>query len=442
MPLGIGYIAAVLEKEGYRVKVLDLLIEKKSDEEILAVIKDFLPQVVGFTAVTPTVNSAFKLAAIVKKYDGEIITIIGGPHATALPEESLNNNMDYVVYGEGEETIVDLLANIDKPGNVKSILYRSDGKVMKTAVRPLIQNLDMLPYPARHLFPPVKSYRGQEALGSANPAGSIITSRGCPFSCKFCFKAVFGNRFRARSAESVLDEWEMLEKKYHVKEVAIVDDSFTTDINRVHAICDGIIKRGIKTRWTCPNGIRVDLGDYEMLAKMKKSGCYRVALGIESGSQRILDSIGKNITLERIEETVKNCRRAGIRTMGFFMLGNIGETRESMEATISFAKKIRVDYAQFLIAMPYPGSGLYDEISKKGRIFMKDWDQYGVYDGTASFECGEVTPGLLALMEQKARRNFYLSPDYILRQLLNPETYRYFPNRLGAAFAMLINHKR
>jgi radical SAM superfamily enzyme YgiQ (UPF0313 family) len=235
----------------------------------------------------------------------------------------------------------------------------------------------------------------------------------------------------------VIAEWIHLINIHNVREIAVVDDSFTTDTSRVHKICDGLIKAGLKKRWSCPNGIRVDLGDYEMLLKMRRAGCYRVALGIESGSQKILDTIGKKITLEQIEKTVKNCRRAGIKTMGFYMLGNLGETMETMEDTIRFAQKVNTDYAQFLIAIPYPGTALYDEILKNGKLYINDWDQYGQYEGSACFEYQNLNPALLAEMSKKAEKDYYLNPAYILRQILNTETYRFLPRRIKAALRVV-----
>jgi radical SAM superfamily enzyme YgiQ (UPF0313 family) len=441
MPLGLAYIAAVLKKEGYDVRVNDLLIERTNDETFIKNLISFNPDVVGFTAVTPVVNSAYRLANIVKSSLSGAVTVIGGPHATAMAEECLENNFDFVVSGEGEAVIVDLLENMNEPEKAASIVYKKNGRTIRTPERGYIQDLDGLPVPARELFPLISKYKGQEALGSLNPVGSIMTSRGCPYGCKFCFKAVFGNKFRMRSAENVLEEWMILVNEYKVREIAVVDDSFTTDVARVHKICDALIREKVKTRWSCPNGIRVDLGGYEMLKKMADAGCYRVALGIESGSQKILDSIGKKITLGQIEETVKNCRRAGIRTMGFYMLGNLGETRETMEETIRFAKKTRTDYAQFLIAIPYPGTALYDEIKKNGKLFIDDWDEYGQYEESACFEYGALTPELLSKMSAKARRDYYMNPAYIFSQLMNPETYKFAPQRLRAALRVITGGK-
>jgi anaerobic magnesium-protoporphyrin IX monomethyl ester cyclase len=441
LPLGIAYIAAVLEKNGYTVKVMDLVVQKTGNEEMYRMISEFDPDVTGFSAVTPAVNGAYAMAKKLKEKNPEMITIIGGPHCTAMPEECLQKNIDFVMLGESEETIIEFLENTGDPSRVAGIAYRKDGETVYTAPRNYIKDLDSIPFPARHLFPPLSFYKGQEALGSRTPVGSIITSRGCPYSCNFCFKAVFGNIFRARSAENVVAEWEYLVKELKVKEIAIVDDCFTTDIGRVHRICDEIIKRKLKVRWCCPNGIRVDLGDLDMLKKMKKAGCYRVALGIESGSQKVLDAIGKHITLERIEQTVINCRKAGIKTMGFYMLGNLCETRQTMEETIRFAKRVMTDYAQFLIALPYPGSGLYNEIARNGRLLLTDWDQYGQYEGLASFEYGEITPALLEEMGRKARKEYYFSARYLFNQVFNSETYRYLPQRIKTVLNLLTKGK-
>jgi len=437
LPLGIAYIAAVLEKAGIEVRVEDLLITRKSPDVFLQEAISFAPQVVGFTGVTSVAKGAYRLAAQIRQAIPGVLLFMGGPHATALPEEALENGMDFVVRGEGEITVQELMEHLDKPEGVPGVSFLREGRPIHNPDREYIKDLDALPFPARHLFPPLTCYKGQEALGSLVPVGSLITSRGCPYQCHFCFKAVFGNKFRPRSAESVLEEWIHLKEKYHVREIAIVDDSFTSDPARAHRICDTLIRYKVGIRWSCPNGIRVDRADPALLAKMHQAGCYRVALGIESGTQAILDSIGKHITLQQIREMVRQCRRVGIKTMGFFMLGNLGETRETMEETIDFAIQLKTDYAQFLIAIPYPGTRLYDEIKRNGELFIKDWDQYGQYEGSACFRYGNLTPELLSEMHARATRRYYFNPSYLFRQVVNPETYLFLPRRLKAALRLL-----
>lgn len=437
LPLGLAYIAAVLVKAGYEVRVEDLLISRKTPERFVEDAVAFDPQVVCFTAVTSVVKGAYRLRELLRSALPEAVALMGGPHASALPEESLRSGMDFVVRGEGEVTILDLIGHLGSPEGIPGVSYLREGRAVHNPDRPYIQDLDSLPFPERSLFPPLSCYKGQEALGARQPVGSLITSRGCPYQCHFCFKAVFGNKFRPRSAESVLEEWIHLKEKHQVREIAIVDDSFTSDPARVHRICDTLIRYKVGIRWSCPNGIRVDKSDPAMLEKMRRAGCYRVALGIESGNQKVLDSIGKHITLTQIEEMVQRCRKVGIKTMGFFMLGNLGETRETMEETIDFAIRLKTDYAQFLIAIPYPGTRLYDEITTHGEFFIKDWDQYGQYEGSACFRYGNLTPELLSEMHALASRRYYFNPGYLLRQAVNPETYRFLPRRVKAALRLM-----
>lgn len=437
LPLGLAYIAAVLKQNQYDVKILDLLIDKKNDDEVLNVIKNFSPFAIGFTAVTPVINSAYRLAKKIKNMWGNILLFAGGPHPSALPEEAIKNNFDFVIIGEGEKTIIELFKNLHSPEIVDGIAFGKNNEIIKTKQRSYIKNLDELPFPARELFPDLKLYKGQEALGSELPVASILTSRGCPFSCSFCFKAVFGNHFRARTPENILKEWIYLIRNYNVKEIAIVDDSFTTDVNRVIEFCNLLIKEKLKVKWSCPNGIRIDIGNLDMLKKMREAGCYRVALGIESGSQKVLDRIGKKITIDEIKIMVDNCKKAKIKTMGFYMLGNPGETKETMQQTINFAKKLGTDYAQFLLPIPYPGTKMYDDIRLNGKILVNNWSEYGQYEGTASFYYNEITPKLLKEMLRKANKEYYLNLKYIIKQLFNLETYKHFFRRIKIAFKIL-----
>ena len=436
LPLGIGYIAAVLEKTGHAVKILDLTIQKLTDGQIIEMVINEKIELVGFSSVTLTVKSAYRIAGLLKEKTN-VITVMGGPHATALPEEPLLHKLDFVVRGEGEETMQELCAGYKDPGKIAGISYLHDGKIVHTASRPYINNLDLLPFPARHLFPPLKLYKGQQALGNRLPVGNILTSRGCPYECTFCFKAVFGRHFRARSVESVISEWKHLLSVHKVKEISIIDDSFTTSTERVMAICKRIVEEKLVLPWCCPNGIRVDNASFELLSAMRKAGCYRVAFGVESGSQRILDSIGKKITLGQIEAAFLNAKKAGIETTAFLMMGNLEEDRETIQQTIDFAKKIAPTYVQFLIAIPYPGSLIYEEVKRNGKLMVKDWDEYGEYDEKFCFEYKKVNAILIDEMYKKAYREYYLRPGYIIKQLFNQNTYRYFGKRARAFFRFL-----
>jgi radical SAM superfamily enzyme YgiQ (UPF0313 family) len=431
LPIGLAYIAAVLMEDGHKVEAMDLTVHPRSPEEFKAIVGEKKPDIVGFSAVTPTVNMAVSYAAKAKEA-GCPLTVAGGPHVTALPDEALGGGVDVVVRGEGELTMRELAADPGNYAGIKGVSYIRDGKVAHNPDREFIQDLDGLPFPARSLFPDMRLYKGQPVLGNRTPIGNISTSRGCPYGCRFCFKALFGRKFRTRSAESIVAEWERLVKDFGVKEITISDDAFTTDAERVHRVCDLLIEKKLNIPWTCSNGIRVNTATYELLSHMKKAGCYRVAFGIENGDQEILNKIGKKITLRQVEDAVKTARRVGIKTTGFFMLGGPWDTVESMKKTIAFAVKVQPDYAQFSIATPYPGSELYDIARKDGNLLISDWGRYDIYETAVYFEMpGRFTQEDVLELNRQAYRSFYLHPRTVVRKLLTLDTYRYMSRSIG-----------
>jgi radical SAM superfamily enzyme YgiQ (UPF0313 family) len=248
-----------------------------------------------------------------------------------------------------------------------------------------------------------------------------LTSRGCPFGCPFCFKGVFGRRFRPRTPENVVAEWEMLVREHRAAEIAVQDDAFNVDPDRAIRICRLIVKRGLRHPWSAPNGIRADTVSLELFQAMRDSGCERVAFGVEAGSQGMLDVLDKRVTLGQLERAFALARRAGIRTMGFFMVGNPGETSETAEATINFAIFLRPDWAQFTLATPYPGTELFERVRREGKMLVSDWDRYGHYTSDAFFRMGSVTPELVGRAMRKAYRKFYLRPSYAVRRALDPQ---------------------
>jgi radical SAM superfamily enzyme YgiQ (UPF0313 family) len=243
---------------------------------------------------------------------------------------------------------------------------------------------------------------------------TIVTSRGCPGTCLFCNKNIFGFAFRARSAKNVVDEMEYLYKKYNIEEFHISDDCFSWDTNRVREICNLIIKRKLKIKWACSNGIRVDRGSRDMFKLMHKAGCYRVSFGIESGDNEILKKIGKRINLSQVKKAFEYAQEAGMFTVALFMLGNYGENKETMLKTIDFAKTLKTDYAQFTIATPYPGTAFFALIEREGRFLIKDWNKFGIFEDPVVFEIGELKKELLLEMHKKAYKEFYFRPSQIL----------------------------
>jgi len=416
-PLGLAYIAASLNKAGHQVSVWDAGVDRS------------LPDMAGYALVGATAATAQAGAAwavLEKAKTAGAVTVIGGPHPTCLPEESLGKPwIDYVVRGEGEETIVDLARRLGRGGKGEGVpgISRRDaaGRAVNEPDRPPIADLDSVPFPALELFAPLSRYsNSQPLIGRRAPSLPILTSRGCPHGCPFCFKGVFGRRFRARTPENVVAEWENLVLRLGAAEIAVQDDAFNADPARAIRICRLIADRGLRHPWCAPNGIRADAVSDELIRAMKESGCERVAFGVETGSQGMLEALDKGVTLSQIENAFLLARRAGIRTMGFFMFGNPGETAETARATVRFAIALNPDWAQFTVATPYPGTELFERVRREGKSLVSDWDRYGHYSSGAFFRMGSVTPELVASAMRAAYRRFYLRPSYALRRVFDP----------------------
>ena len=392
-PLGLAYVAAVLEQEGYDVRILDVAAEDFRNrhptgdgyvrvgltyEEIEAKIAGFRPDVVGVSCL---LSSQFQdmcsICRLAKERCGTPITVVGGEHPSALPEESLNKDyIDFVVIGEGEYTMRDLMRKIsdgDDYSQMDGLGYRTEGKIMVNNKRAFIEDLDELPLPARHLLP-MEIYfdtnMPQSGTSARSPNTPMMTSRGCPGHCVFCATARFwGNRQRTRSVESVLDEMEHLVRDYGVREVQFIDDNLTLNRDRAMRLFDGMIERDFGLVWNTPQGIAVWGLDEEVLRRMKQSGCYEITLGIESGDPDVLKNIVKKpIKLDKIAQLVKAAKRAGLITKGYFVVGLPGETKAQMLKTFKFARKLRLDAVGIFIATPLPGTELYRICKEKGYL--------------------------------------------------------------------------
>lgn len=435
-PLGLAYVGAALEEAGYEVKIIDASPLGWKIDQVVAVVKDFDPDYIGISASTVSFNGIVKLAKLLKK-SVLVPIIIGGPHVTALPDEAMSYNcFDVGVIGEGEETIVELLAAIDKKTSlrrVKGVIFRDKGKLVTTTPRPYIADLDKLPYPARHLMPSLATYHPTPATYKKFPVGTMITSRGCPNRCSFCFRGVFGNRWRFHSPEKVVEEMELLVNKHKAAEIRIWDDTFNVDPKRVKEICRLIIKRGLKVSWTCLG--RVNRVDVSMLRLMKKAGCWQISYGIESGSDEILKSINKGITKKMVQEAVNLTYKTGIKSLGFFILGLPGESAQTMEETIAFAKSLPLDAANFTIATPYPGTELWELAKKTGALKNISYDQLLVnLPETAYFIPEGMSVQDVKEYEKKAYRQFYRNPSFFLRQLRSIESLPELGRKMQAFF--------
>lgn len=417
-PLGIGYVGAVLEKAGFEVKIFDAPPLGWNIDKIVAESKNFDPDFFGIFSSTVSFNRAVKLAKALKK-SRNVPVVIGGPHVTALPEEVMKFNcFDIGVIGEGEQTMVELIkALMDKKDlkQVKGIIFRRI-KLIRTLPRPYVDDLDSLPFPARHLMPPLSAYHPTPATYKKFPVGTMITSRGCPYRCSFCFRGVFGNKWRFRSPENVVKEMEVLISKFGAAEIRIWDDTFNADPQRVKEICRLIIKRGLKFPWTCLG--RVNMIDQEMLGLMKKAGCWQISFGIESGNDKVLESINKGTTKKMIQKAVEETCQAGIQSLGFFILGLPGETEKTMRETIDFAKELPLSAANFSIATPYPGTELWFLAQKQGFLGDVDYEQLVVNLPQKPYFIPEgLNAKMLKEYEKTAYKEFYRNPRFIWRHL-------------------------
>jgi anaerobic magnesium-protoporphyrin IX monomethyl ester cyclase len=394
LPLGLLYIAAVLDKSGYKTEILDAFMtdspfRKIGDvievgmpyEKIKEEIQKRRPDIVGIgNPFTSQVEHAIKVADIIKEVDSSILTVVGGPHVTVVPTEFLERakNVDLIAIGEGEYTMLDVVRFFEgkkKIDNVEGIAYRVKGKVMLNSPRSFIENLDELPYPAYHLVD-MEQYLNPKTIeyrSFQKRALSMITSRGCSFNCSFCSVHLhMGKTFRAHSVKYVVDHIEHLVNEYHVKTIYFEDDNLTFDIQRFEAICDKIIERKIKFQWETPNGVRADYLTLDLLRKMKKTGCQSVFVGIESGDQYVLDNIiGKSLKLDNVVNFAKMCKKIGLKTGAFYIIGFPGETKKTMMKTVKFALMMKRKYdvgMHLLFATPSYGTRLYAECKEKGYI--------------------------------------------------------------------------
>lgn len=382
-PIGLGYLASYLENAGHKVRIVDSLVMNYDMDDIKKELKQFDPDVVGVTATTPYIYEALLIVKIAKENNPNCMTVLGGPDPTFRAKEILKESpyVDVIVRGEGEITFTELLEKKKKEDlfTVDGISFRLDGRIIENKNRKFIEDLDSLPFPAHHLLPKYDSYPLFLNLRiKGQPYTSISTCRGCTFDCAFCSSCVlWGRRWRARSPENVVEELKLLRYKYGLKVIDFVaDDTFTVDKKRVLRICELIIEEGLDISWECE--ARVDLFDRDIAIALKKAGCYLVQFGIESGVQKTLDFLNKGFRAEDAERAVKIAKNAGLKAGSNFMIGVPGETKEMINTTIFFAKKLDLDVTSFTILVPLPGSKIYKIAEENNLLLTKDWSKYNL----------------------------------------------------------------
>lgn len=368
--LGIPYLVSALRAKGYFDIQFRNYFNMQWTETIgltLEVLKDFKPDVVLLSSFTINRIAGFKIAQMAKEFNPSIKVVMGGMHPSFMYKQILSNTLvDVVCIGEGDRTIIELLDafKVNAPlDDIKGIAFKKDGGIFITEKRPFIKDLDTIPFPAHDLY---KDYLTK--TGKAH----IIASRGCPFGCQFCSTTEFwGRSWRARSVRNVVDEIEMLLRDYGIKYACFLDDEFTLQKRRTTELCKEMLNRGLKIKWSCST--RVNTFDREQLEWMVKSGCEHIALGIESGSSRILKTIGKKITVENIINTFDLLNEFKLSRGAYLMVGNPGENKESVEETIQLVKRLELDVSSVAVAEIYPGTQLYEIAKERGFITDDYW---------------------------------------------------------------------
>jgi radical SAM superfamily enzyme YgiQ (UPF0313 family) len=415
-PLGLAYIASML-RQSHEVKIVDSNILNYTIRDVERELRSFNPDVVGITSVTPSIYEAYKVAETAKKVREDCKVVLGGPHATFMPRQTMEEckYIDIIVKGEGEETTRELIENIEKGAplsEVKGITFREKNEIIDTEPKLFIKNIDNIPFPSRDLLP-IHLYKFNGVKYT-----TMLTSRGCPFKCSFCSSSrLFGGYWRGRSPENVLEEMKTVYEEYGIRNIEFIDDTFTLNQERAEKICDEIIKQGWDISWGASS--RADTLSRRLAEKMKKAGCWIIYLGIESGSQKILDAIGKRITLEQVKKAVKILKDAGIQVLGSFIIGFLQDTKETIKETIKFAKSLSLDYAQFSILTPYPGTPIFDYAKKHGMLLTEDWSKYTGIEPVIKIE--GVSEREIKALFQKAYITFYLRPRIIMRWLKNKQ---------------------
>ncbi len=418
LSIGLAYLAAVLEKNGHEVTVIDCPASEIDLNQLKIKLSSAEPKLIGITSMTPTIQSAIQSAYAAKETCPDALVVLGGPHATFMDEQVLSEekSIDIVVRGEGEQTLLDLTQNVSNHKNlnkIEGITYRNNGHTVRTSNRAYIQNLDELPRPAYKYFP-LEKYRlyGRRIL-------PIITSRGCPSQCSFCTTSrIFGKAFRARSPQNVVDELEWLRDVHGADAFSFYDDTFTLDKTRALKICEEMKNRKIGIPWDCQT--RVSTVSKQLLSKMREANCQQVFFGVESGCQKILDAVNKGTTVEQNKAAIKMAKKAGLFVAVSVMVGYPGETPEMLKQTIDLLRNTEPDDAYICVATPYPGTELRNLIEKMGWNISNDWKRY---DTTAPvFD----NPNLSTEDVTKIRSSFYdsfYSPKYVLRHLFKRNFY-------------------
>jgi len=424
-PLTIAVLAGALRRAGHEVRAIDLQVEPGGERALAHLIDHWRPNMVGITFKTPLYEEARRLAKFVRRVVPKAMIVGGGVHASCFPRQCLaETEMDVVVIGEGDETIV-ALAGGRPLDEIPGIAYKQDGQIIlngrveengRICPEGSIRDLDRLAVPDWSVFDLERYRRVSRLFYDAAPVGFLETSRGCRGRCVFCSKGVYGSRWRAKSAERVVDEMEQM-LALGFRELEIVDDAFTTDLDRATAICEQILRRGLRFPWCCRNGLRVTDVSPEFFHLARRAGLHLVAFGFETGNARLLAEMRKGATLEKGRLAARWAHEAGITVMGYFLMGLPGETEQTLRETIEFACSLPIDYVKYNLVIPLPGTELFE--MWRDRIHTTRWSHYNFHRPARElYEHPNLDWDTLESYVRAGYRRFYLRPGYMAKQFL------------------------
>jgi len=425
-PMGIAYIAAVLQQRGFTVKIIDQFANKMSNDELAVEIQKEQPRIVGFSLLTPAVENTAKIVRKIRLLNKNIIIVLGNIHPSIFSDMILKERIaDIVVRGEGEITMVALAERIrddESFSGIEGISCLDGGRIVHNPDRELVKDINQLPFPAWSLFN-LKDYcQGTPMLSLSGEGVPVLTSRGCPFKCTFCAQDKIYQKPRFRETENIIDEVEYFYRTLNIKHFVFAGPYFPFSVEKGLEFCEEFMRRGLHKKVIWFTETRVDLVDLNLLKLMKKAGLRLIMYGFESGNQRMLDSMSKQITLQQSKQAMRYTKKAGILTLGLFILGMPGETESSCEDTIRFAKELDCDIAKFNLAVPFPGSQFFSDYKDKIDIkkeFKKftSWYNWEPGSGDLIFVPENMTSAQLAKLQKRAMFEFYLRPKIILRHI-------------------------
>ncbi|MBF0274709.1 MAG: cobalamin-dependent protein [Nitrospinae bacterium] len=431
--LGIAYLASSLERAGYQVSLFDKSVSLNQKEYVVNEILSRKPDIVGFYIITESFHFTLDIIRTLKAKHKGLKIWVGGPHVYCLPEETIaHEEIDCACVFEGEEMIVKLLdSNFDsrEMAKIDGLIYKENNKIIQNKPA-LIKDLDSLAKPARHLFGPLKDYRPSIVSYKKLPATGILTSRGCASRCTFCHSGKGELTMRYHSPEYVIDEISQLVTDYGIKELFFFDDTFTTNRPRVIEICETIIRNNIKISWS--SMIRVTGINKELLQLMKRAGCWLVQIGVESGSQEVLNLMKKDIKLEQVKNVTRMAYDVGLEVKGYFIIGNAGDTVETLDKTIDLIKELPFHYASINHLTPLPGTELWETGHLYGDFEKKNYDKVNYLSDSVNYIPKGLTEEIINKKFKEAYLGFYLNPKTIFRFLKTIKSFDDIKRMLGA----------